>query len=73
LRPGVRTVGTAGGGRREYYCTADEHFVASARVSFDGIDLGALRPLLPAVRFGFASAPPRPSVVGVTTLIDLPE
>ena len=73
LRPGVRTVGTAGGGRREYYCAADEHLVESARVSFDGIDLGGLRPLLPAVRFGFASAPPRPSVVRVTTLIDLLE
>jgi hypothetical protein len=73
LRPGVRTVGTAGGGRQEYYCAADEHLVESARVSFDGIELGGLRPVLPAVRFGFASAPPTPSFVRLTTLIDLPE
>ncbi|HEX3285068.1 MAG TPA: hypothetical protein VHT50_10535, partial [Mycobacterium sp.] len=73
LRPGVRTVGTTGGGRREYYCAADEHLVESARASFDGIDLGELRPVLPSVRFGFASAPTTPSLVRVTTLIDIPE
>jgi hypothetical protein len=73
LRPGVRTVGTAGGGRREYYCAADEHVVESARASFDGMDLGGLRPVLPAVRFGFASTPRTPSFVRVTTVIDVPE
>jgi hypothetical protein len=73
LRPGVHTVGTAGGGRREYYCAADEHLIESARASFDGIDLGELRPVLPSVRFGFASAPTTPSLVRVTTLIDIPE
>jgi hypothetical protein len=72
LRPGVRTVGTAGGGRREYYCAADERLIAAVRVSFDGIDLGGLRPVVPAVRFGFASAPPTPSLVRLTTLIALP-
>ena len=40
--------------------------------SFDGFGLGRLRPVLPAVQFGFASAPPTPSAVRVTTLIDLP-
>ena len=73
VRPGVRTVGTAGGGRREYYCAADEHLIESLRASFDGIELGALRPVLPAVRFGFASAPRTPSLVRVTTLIDIPD
>ncbi|MDQ2750087.1 MAG: hypothetical protein M3Y44_11290 [Actinomycetota bacterium] len=73
LRPGVRTVGTAGGGRREYYCAADEHVIDSTQARFDGNELGPLRPVLPAVRFGFASAPTTPSVVRVTTLIDLPE
>jgi hypothetical protein len=72
LRPGVRTVGTAGGGRREYYCAADERLIESALARFDGVGLGALRPVTPAVRFGFASAPPVPSLVRVTTLIDLP-
>jgi hypothetical protein len=73
LRPGVHTVGTAGGGRREYYCAADEHLIESAGATFDGIDLGGLRPVLPSVRFGFASAPTTPSLVRVTTLIDIPE
>ena len=73
LRPGVRTVGTAGGGRREYYCAADEHQITSVKGTFDRIDLGDLRPVLPAVRFGFASTPPAPSRVRVTTLIDLPQ
>jgi hypothetical protein len=72
LRAGVQTVGTAGGGRREYYCAADEHLIESAQASFDGFGLGRLRPVLPAVQFGFASAPPTPSAVRVTTLIDLP-
>jgi len=60
LRAGVQTVGTAGGGRREYYCAADEHLIESAQASFDGFGLGRLRPVLPAVQFGFASAPPTP-------------
>jgi hypothetical protein len=72
LRPGVRTVGTAGGGRREYYCAGDEHLIESVRVRVDGIDLGDLRQVVPAVRFGFASAPATPCLVKVTTLIDLP-
>lgn len=72
LRAGVQIVGTAGGGRREYYCAADEHLIESAQASFDGFGLGRLRPVLPAVQFGFASAPPTPSAVRVTTLIDLP-
>ncbi len=72
LRAGAQTVGTAGGGRREYYCAADEHLIESAQASFDGIGLGRLRPVLPAAQFGFVSAPPTPSAVRVTTLIDLP-
>lgn len=70
LRHGVRTVGTAGGGRREYYCALDEHRLVAARATFEGHDLGTLRPVTPAVRFGFASTPPTPAIVAVTTLID---
>ncbi len=73
LRPGVRTVGTAGGGRREYYCAADEHRVVSVKGTFEGVALGGLRPVQPAVRFGFASTPPTPARVRVTTLIFLPQ
>lgn len=67
---GVRTVGTAGGGRREYYAALDEHRVLTVRATLDGDDLGALRPVTPPVRFGFGSTPARPSLVRVTTRVD---
>ncbi|MBO1332728.1 hypothetical protein [Streptomyces sp. VRA16 Mangrove soil] len=69
VRHGVRTVGSAGGGRREYYCALDEHQVIAASARLDNRDLGPLAPLAPPVRFGFSSAPARPSLVDVTTLI----
>ncbi len=72
VRRGVRTVGTAGNGRREYYCATDEHRVTAVRATLDGADLGSLRPVSPAVRFGFASTPPQPAVVEVTTWIAEP-
>jgi hypothetical protein len=64
IRPGVHTTGTAGGGRREWYCALDEHAIRAATVRWDGADLGTLRPVV-----GFASTPPRPAVVRVTTLV----
>ena len=70
VRRGVRTVGTAGNGRREYYCATDEHRLTSASATLDGDDLGTLRPVLPPVRFGFATTPPRPAIVEVTTWIE---
>jgi hypothetical protein len=70
VRPGVRTAGTAGGGRREFYCATDEHSVTSLQAVLDGNDLGGLRPVRPPVRFGFGSAPTKPSIVQVTTIID---
>lgn len=69
---GVRTVGTAGGGRREYYAALDEHRVRGVRATLDGADLGALRPVIPPVRFGFGSTPAHPSLVRVTTRVELP-
>jgi hypothetical protein len=69
MRPGVRTVGTAGGGRREYYGATDEHVITEVRGLWRGADLGPLRPVTPPVRFGFGSAPARPSLVRITTLI----
>lgn len=68
-RRGVRTVGSAGNSRREYYCALDEHALASASARWEGHDLGRLASLAPPVRFGFASAPARPALVRVTTLI----
>lgn len=68
---GMRTRGTAGGGRTEWYGVQDLHQLRAASASWDGADLGALAPVRPPVRFGFGSVPPTPSVVRVTTTIGL--
>lgn len=72
LLPGVATVGSAGGGRLEWYAARDVRRVVAARVRWDGADLGALRPVHPPTRFGFSSTPARPSVVAVVTTVRLP-
>lgn len=72
LLPGVRTRGSAGGGRREWYGARDLRPIVAARARLDGEDLGALAPVTPPVRFGFGSPPARPSVVRITTTIELP-
>jgi hypothetical protein len=72
LVPGVRTAGSAGNGRREYYGVRGTRRIASVDGVFRGAFLGGLAPLEPPVRFGFSSAPPLPQLVSVTTTIDLP-
>jgi hypothetical protein len=68
---GVRTRGSAGGGRREYYGATGVRRLVAARGSFDGVDLGVLAPVDPPPRFGFSSTPRRPSVTDVvTTVVD---
>jgi hypothetical protein len=67
--PGVRTRGSAGGGRREYYAALDLHRITAATVSWEGRDAGALAPVDPPVRFGFGSTPRDPSLVRVVTLV----
>jgi hypothetical protein len=67
--PGVRTRGSAGGGREEFYCARDMRRVSAADIRWDGAGQGELTPVAPPVRFGFGSTPPGPSVVQVTTLI----
>lgn len=67
--PGARTYGTAGSGRAEFYGVTDLHHVTSAVVSWHGADAGPLAPIRPAVRFGFSSVPPRPSVARVRTTV----
>ena len=69
--PGVHTAGTAGNGRREYYGVRRTRRITTISGQFRGADLGDLAPLLPPVRFGFASAPADPQIVSVTTTIDL--
>ena len=64
---GVRTRGRTAGGRREWYCAQDMRHITSVDARFAGADLGELRPVDPPVGFGFASVPPRPSLVRVLT------
>jgi hypothetical protein len=70
--PGVRTCGSAGSGRREWYGAWDLHPLVSVTASWDGTDLGAMTDVCPPVRFGFGSSPRRPSLVHLTTTIQLP-
>ncbi|PFG39706.1 hypothetical protein ATJ97_2219 [Georgenia soli] len=69
--PGVRTVGTAGGGRREWYAARDFRRVAAARLRWDGTELGDLRPVDPPARFGFSSTPAGPSHVTVVSTVEV--
>lgn len=69
---GVRTRGSAGHGRREYYGATDLHAVTAVRGTWRGADLGALAPVSPEPRFGFGSTPERPSVTAVTTTVEVP-
>jgi len=68
--PGVRTVGSAGQGRREYYCARDLHRITDAVVRWEGVDQGGLARVEPPVRFGFASTPAAPGHTRITTLIE---
>jgi len=69
---GVRTRGTAGNGRREWYGATDARAVVTLTGSFDGHDLGLLAPVEPPCRFGFSSTPRRPSVTEVVTTVEAP-
>lgn len=69
LVSGVRTAGSAGAGRREYYGAHDQFRVTGVQGHWIGRGLGSLRPVDPPVRFGFSSTPVRPSVTSVTTTI----
>lgn len=69
LMPGVQTFGSAGSGRTEWYAARDVRGVDSVSVRWRGEDLGALAPLTPPVRFGFASAPARPSLTALTSYV----
>lgn len=67
---GVRTRGTAGGERREWYGATDTHRITALRGRFEGADLGSLADVDPPCRFGFSSTPRRPSVTTVVTTVD---
>lgn len=67
--PGVRTRGSAGGGREEFYAALDLHRITGAAVVWEGADQGGLAPVAPPVRFGFGSTPRAPSLTRVVTII----
>ncbi|MFI1168140.1 hypothetical protein ACH4UM_32250 [Streptomyces sp. NPDC020801] len=69
LLRGVRTCGSAGGGRYEWYGAQDLRPVGRATAAFEGEDLGPLAAVTPPVRFGFGSTPREPCVVRVTTTV----
>lgn len=69
---GVRTRGTAGGDRREWYGATSVVAVTAIQGEWRGTDLGTLAPVEPPCRFGFSSTPKRPSVTSVVTTIERP-
>ena len=68
---GVEAYGVSPTGAREWYQASRYRPVVSARASLRGADLGPLGPLRPAVRFGFSEPPRRPSLVEVTTVVEI--
>jgi hypothetical protein len=68
---GVRTRGSAGAGRKEWYGAYDHHRLESVTASWRGTDLGAMTDVFPPVRFGFGSAPRQPSIVRLITTVQL--
>ena len=72
LLTGLRTTGSAGNGRTEWYGVQDLHTVAAVDASWGGEPLGGLSPVHPPVTFGFGSVPLRPSVARVTTTVQVP-
>ncbi len=67
--PGVRTRGSAGGGRQEFYGASDLHRLVALEGVWRDQPLRELTPVEPPVRFGFGSAPSRPSLTRITTTI----
>jgi hypothetical protein len=65
---GVRTRGSTAGGIESYGAT-DRHRVDRVEATWAGAALGALAEVHPPVRFGFRSAPRRPSIVALTTTV----
>lgn len=71
LLRGVRTRGTAGGGRTEHYGATDLHRLTATETRWQGSDLGPIGPLHPPVSFGFGSAPREPSITDLVTTVRL--
>lgn len=70
---GVRTKGTAGRNRREYYAASDQHSVIGIAGRWKGTPLGQMGDVDPPPDFGFSSTPRAPSLVSVTTTVIRPK
>jgi hypothetical protein len=66
---GVRTRGSAGAGRTEFYGAYGLHRIDCLFGTWRGTDLGTLAPVQPPVRFGFGSTPRQPVVTNLVTTI----
>ena len=71
LLRGVRTRGTAGNGRREFYGATDVHRITSLTGSWGGVDLGDLAAVAPEPGFGFGSTPSVPSITSLVTTVEV--
>lgn len=72
LLRGVRTRGSAGHGRREFYGATDLHAVTGVRGQWRGRPLGGLAPVRPEPDFGFGSTPRSPSLTRIVTTVRRP-
>lgn len=69
VMPGVRTRGSAGGGRREYYGARNHFRLTGFEGTWDGEDLGAPARVSPDLGFGFGGTPRTPSLTAITTTV----
>ncbi len=72
LMPGVRTLGSAGNDRLEWYTATDLHHLVISEARWAGAEMGGLSDVFPPTRFGFSSTPRIPSVTAVTTTVRVP-
>ncbi|GAA1128793.1 hypothetical protein GCM10009670_21520 [Citricoccus alkalitolerans] len=70
--PGVRTLGSAGNGRLEWYSARDLRRITASSATWAGQDLGGLAELDPPAEFGFSSTPRQPSLTALTSTVRLP-
>lgn len=72
VMPGVRTLGTAGNDRLEWYSARDLHRITASTATWDGRDLGGLANMDPPPQFGFSSTPRRPMLTTLTSTVRVP-
>ncbi|MFB9072233.1 hypothetical protein ACFFX0_13890 [Citricoccus parietis] len=67
----MRTLGSAGNDRLEWYAARDLHRITASTVTWAGEDLGRLADLDPPAEFGFSSTPRQPSLTTLTSTVRL--